>query len=359
MLKKYSNEVIVGFFVLVCAVLFLWIYSQLKGQRGGKGTVVYAVFNNANGLLTDNAVTMAGVRVGRVGNIELYKGQARVKIVLYPGIKLHRNTKAAIQAKSLLGEKVLALLPQPTPTVLVKTGETLPDTLPTIDITSLFEALSPMKDLIGLLKDLGPEIKPLAKEITKLVRNINEAIEKDPQGARSLIKQLSLLLKEGRQTVKILRYILIRNRRSLRRSLRGVDRLINDKRTTSLLADLSKTSQQLPGLVRRFQKLSRSLQALLNSVSPRTTKQIGPLITDLRSTIRSFRRFARPMARSGPHAARLLRNLDKIFKKLAVLDEWHIRKFLQSEGVLVHMFGTPSKVRKRIRKLKRKRKRNQ
>jgi phospholipid/cholesterol/gamma-HCH transport system substrate-binding protein len=345
MLKKFSNEVIVGLFVLVCSALLIWVYLQLKGGNRGEGLVVHADFASVNGLIPDNAVTMAGVRIGRVGGISLHKGRARVRIALFPGITLRKGTIAVVQAKSLLGEKVLVLKPGPVGAPLLKSGAKIEKTLPTVDITDLFSAIP---TLIGTVQDIGPDLKPLAKEITSFVRNINKAIEKDPKGSRNLILQLSGALREGRQTLRLLNAILKDNRWNLRSILRTTRRFVNSRQLRDSLRDARLSLKDVRPLLKQLKGLGNRVDKLVGAVSPQDAKR---MIRDFRVLASRLRRLSNSMQNTGPRLSGLLRDLSVIFRRLSKLKEWHIRKFAQQEGIQVRVFGMPKNVAKRLKSL--------
>lgn len=348
MFKKYSNEFIVGLFVIVCGILLFWVFSQLRGGGRGSEIPIYAVFETANGLIPDNAVTMAGVRIGRVGEIALEEGKARVKLMLQQGTTIREEDTASVQARSLLGEKVLVIVPGPRTSRIVTAGATLKKTLPTVDITDLFGAIKPIRTL---LEDLAPELKPLASEITTLMKNLNKAVETDPQGAKSLLVNFNGLMQEARETLKTARLTLQENRSSLRGAMASARRLLGDRRLSEIIGSVREGSQRLPALVERLDTLTRRLDALAAAVPPSSMKKIQPLLSDAAEAMLSARRLLGDLGGQSQRLSNLLRNLDVIFRKLVYLDEWHIRKFLQQEGVFVRMFGPDGKIVRHIEHL--------
>lgn len=111
-----SIEVTVGLFIAVglAALLMLAMkVSNLSELSGEKGYAVNAYFDNIGGLKVRSAVTMAGVRIGRVSGIEYdqKRYQARVTFTIRPRFAMiPLDSSASIFTAGLLGEQYVALL---------------------------------------------------------------------------------------------------------------------------------------------------------------------------------------------------------------------------------------------------------
>ena len=95
--------------ILALAVLTAF-YSDSLPIIGG-GTTYTAYFTESAGLVDGNEVRVAGVKVGKVTNVELVKNQIRVDFEV-KDTWIGNQTTASIQIKTLLGEKYLALDPE-------------------------------------------------------------------------------------------------------------------------------------------------------------------------------------------------------------------------------------------------------
>jgi phospholipid/cholesterol/gamma-HCH transport system substrate-binding protein len=111
-------EMIVGSFVIlgVMAVFFLTMrVSDLSGRTGNQeGFAVKAQFENIGGLKVGAAVTMAGVRVGRVTGIQIDPQTFEAVVTLQLGSRynyLPDDSNASIYTAGLLGEQYIGLTP--------------------------------------------------------------------------------------------------------------------------------------------------------------------------------------------------------------------------------------------------------
>lgn len=116
MMQNKSTEIFVGMFVAAgLAALFMLAMkvSNLGDFTDETGYQVTAEFENIGGLKVRSAVTMAGVRVGRVASINLHPVtyNAEVTINMYPQFdNLPLDTSAGIYTAGLLGEQYIGLV---------------------------------------------------------------------------------------------------------------------------------------------------------------------------------------------------------------------------------------------------------
>jgi hypothetical protein len=99
--RKY---IFLGAFVIITIGLLLWL-AQGIGALGRKDGKRYEVtLDEAAGLVPDNAVKVAGVKVGIIESVEAVNDDAVLTLLLDPEIEIHEDAVAGVRAKSLLGE---------------------------------------------------------------------------------------------------------------------------------------------------------------------------------------------------------------------------------------------------------------
>lgn len=155
-MRTRSLELAVGTFLVaaVIALFFLAIkVSGLSDETGKPSYRVYAHFQNIGGLTLRAKVTMAGVTIGRVTNIELDHKRLNAKVTL----DIHKDVNeistdvvASILTAGLLGEKYIGLVPGADDTYL-KEGDEIEQT----------QSSLVLEDLIGkFLFNKATEQKP-------------------------------------------------------------------------------------------------------------------------------------------------------------------------------------------------------
>ena len=110
-----KTEILVGLFIAIgLAALFMLAMkvSNLNIYSDDSGYEITANFENVSGLKVKSAVTMAGVRIGRVSDItfDADRFEAIVKIRIESKYNtLPKDTTASIYTAGLLGEKYVGL----------------------------------------------------------------------------------------------------------------------------------------------------------------------------------------------------------------------------------------------------------
>src|ERR1041385_487131 len=121
-----SSAAKVGVFMLVILAIlgyFVLKIEDINVHRQGRGTrEVTAVFDDVAGLDNKSPVRIAGVRKGKVKDIEVMpNGKARVTMEIDDDVPIHSNSTARVTNLGLLGEKHIELNPGPAATADVTT----------------------------------------------------------------------------------------------------------------------------------------------------------------------------------------------------------------------------------------------
>ena len=114
-MNKTSNyfEIIVGTFVLFCAIFFLFSSLRSTQVSDTKGYRLIAKFDNIDGINSGSDVKISGVKVGTVEEQILDEKDFRavLKINLNNSVKLPADSSAKISSEGLLGSKYLSISP--------------------------------------------------------------------------------------------------------------------------------------------------------------------------------------------------------------------------------------------------------
>ncbi|HUS23592.1 MAG TPA: outer membrane lipid asymmetry maintenance protein MlaD [Candidatus Binatia bacterium] len=114
-MQSRAMEILVGlFFALGVGAIFILTFrvASVSGLREGQGYKVTALFENIGGLKPGAAVTMAGVRLGRVRSIEIDRDSfdARVTLEIEKSFdNIPADSTANILTAGLLGEQYIGL----------------------------------------------------------------------------------------------------------------------------------------------------------------------------------------------------------------------------------------------------------
>lgn len=106
--QRKVRYAVVGLAALLVAVLLTMNLQRLP--LVGSGTTYRAEFADAAGLVEGEEVRIAGIKVGQVSGIALGRGKVLVSFRV-KGVDLGRETTAAIEVKTLLGQHYLSVVP--------------------------------------------------------------------------------------------------------------------------------------------------------------------------------------------------------------------------------------------------------
>ena len=137
-MRRSAVDLGVGIFVLVGLLALGWLSVKLGRVDliGTRGYVVTADFPTVGGLKTGSAIEIAGVEIGRVDRITLQDYQARVVMVIQPGIKLQEDSIASIKTKGLIGERYVRISPGGSDKLIPPNGR-IREVEPPVDIEEL------------------------------------------------------------------------------------------------------------------------------------------------------------------------------------------------------------------------------
>ncbi|WP_232676124.1 MCE family protein [Nocardioides sp. R-C-SC26] len=146
--KKTSVDLVKLVVFLVVTALATSILVITIGNLGFGGSQQYrAVFSDVTGVVKGDDVRVAGVKVGTVKDIEIIdRDRARLTFTVEEGTPLTTSTAAAIRYRNLVGQRYLALTPEPGDGSLLDAGATIPvdQTTPALDLSVLFNGFKPL-----------------------------------------------------------------------------------------------------------------------------------------------------------------------------------------------------------------------
>jgi phospholipid/cholesterol/gamma-HCH transport system substrate-binding protein len=146
---RERNPVVVGAVSIV--VLAMVLVAALRADDLpviGGGDTYHAMFTEAGGLKVNDEVRIAGVRVGKVDDIELAGNEVKVSFKVDDAAEFGADTRAAIKVKTILGSMFLAI--EPAGAGQLEEGDTIPAarTSSPFDVVEAFEGLASTSEQI-------------------------------------------------------------------------------------------------------------------------------------------------------------------------------------------------------------------
>jgi phospholipid/cholesterol/gamma-HCH transport system substrate-binding protein len=209
-MTRLSIEAKVGFFV-VAGILILAYMSMKVGTLPygpDQGKSVYAYFDSAEGLVKGVPVEVAGVEVGRVREISLERGKAKVDLQLNPDVEIGRDVVAAIRTKGVLGDKYVELVLGAPGAPPIQAGERIEETISPTNIDSLLQQLSAIgqdiKKLTGTFSGVLGEadgqasLKTIVDNLKELTQTLNQTVQKNRENIDLTLQNFSVFSQDLR-----------------------------------------------------------------------------------------------------------------------------------------------------------------
>ena len=206
-MTKFSVEAKVGFFVVI-GIMILGYMSMKAGTfeyTGDKGYEVYALFDSAEGIVKGVPVEIAGVEVGRVKEITLEAGKARLILQINPEVQIGEDAEAIIRSKGVLGDKYVQIAlasPEASP---IGPGGRISQTQSPANIDTLLKQLSSIGTDIKEITEsfsgvIGGEEGEASLKITmdnmrELAVTLNETVQKNNENINRMLNNLAVFSK--------------------------------------------------------------------------------------------------------------------------------------------------------------------
>jgi phospholipid/cholesterol/gamma-HCH transport system substrate-binding protein len=269
-MKTFSerNPVIIGFIgvaAVVAVALAALNYEKLPFLNQGK--TYSAEFADAGGLFTGAGVEVSGFPSGKVNSIELHGNRVLVNFWVDKNIHVGERSEARIRAKSLLGTKVLEVLPR---------GDgTLDGTIPMDRTTSPYQlpdALGDLASTIGGLDtaQLSDSLATLAKTFSDTPEELRTAVQGVSRFAQTL-NERDANLRRLLDNAATATGVLAKRSDQVVSLVRDSNALLAELRTQSAALDqvwrnLSAAAQQLKGFIDENRQELRPALDKLNGV---------------------------------------------------------------------------------------------
>ncbi|MGV0795238.1 MCE family protein [Mycolicibacterium sp. XJ1819] len=234
--------------VILALITLALNFARLPFSPGGRSYSVY--FDGAGGLAPGSFVQVSGARVGRVTSVELDGPKVLVQFSIDGDVHLGDRSEAAINAKSLLGAKLLEITPrgegrlaEPIPLDRTTPAYNLPDALGDLSKTIGGLDTQRLSDSLAVLaqefSDTPPDLKAAVKGLGRLSETLNER----DQQMRNLLQnanKVSGVL--GDRSDAVLR--LVQSTNSFLAQL-----LTESQALDEIAGNISAAAQQLRGLI--------------------------------------------------------------------------------------------------------------
>lgn len=299
MRRKLSSIIVrVGIFTAVC-LLFTFTLVAVFGQlRFEDRTGFSAIFTNISGLKSGNFVRIAGVEVGKVGDLELHRdGTVTVGFAIDNGIRLTEGTKAVVRYENLIGDRYLALEEGPGSPRRLPAGSTIPlaRTAPALDIDALIGGFRP------LFRALDPDqVNALSGQLLRIFQGQGGTLA-------SVLSQTSILTSTLAGRSELIGQ-LIANLNTVLHTFAARDHEFAD--------GLDKLVQLVDGLAQRKDDISTGL-AYINAAAGSVTDLLVQSRQPIKDVVHETDRMSTQVLADRDYVDKLLQDLPNVYQVLS------------------------------------------
>lgn len=171
--KRLSVEAKVGLFTLAVIIILVWLSMQFGEVRWlkSKGYILKSELENVGGLEKESPVKISGVRVGRVEDLRIEEGKAKLAIRIDDGVEVHEGAKVSVKSDSLLGQKYLDISFGDPENKLLSEGDSLGQGMAPADVEELMGQLS------NVAKGLNDVITKNSENINQMLANLKSSTD--------------------------------------------------------------------------------------------------------------------------------------------------------------------------------------
>ena len=255
---KISKEIKVAILVLSGILLFIFGFNYLKGENIlGSSRTFYAVYDNVEGLTASTPVTINGLIVGKVIEINFKgdgSGKLLVKLLIDSKFQFSKNSRAELYETGLIGGKAIAIKPA-------------------FDGAENAENESYLDGGVkaGLSELVNQRLTPLQEKIEKMMLSADELLvnlndvfdEKTKDNLKNSIAGLSATIASFKETSNSLNETIINNQKNIDSVLSNANSLTSNlSELTSELneAELGETIKSLKSTLENFNNILASLE---------------------------------------------------------------------------------------------------
>ncbi len=287
-----SKEVKTAGLVITGLLLIIFLFNYLKGENLlDSSRKYYAVFDNVKGLALSSPVTINGLTVGKVQEINFEndgKGSLKVELLVENDYEFSENSIAQLYENGLIGGMAIAILPAYDEAPNAKSGKTLKSEVRPGLTDMLNDKLTPLQE----------KLESMLTSADSVLISVNTVFDdKTKKNLQLSIAQLNATLTSFKNTSNSVNQLLEDNQEKLNTTLTNVSEIsenLNQITDSLANANLAQTVRNLEATIGNFNAVLTDMQngegtmgkllkdeALYNNISG-ATKELEELLRDIK-----------------------------------------------------------------------------
>lgn len=269
-MPRFTQAAKVGTFTVITVAAGFFVHDFVTGGiSGSDGYTVYALMDDATGVVKHSHVRIAGIPVGTIEEISLEGTKARVDIRIDEEVPLYQDAAVAKVSSSLLGDYSLKISPGTEGKTKLKDGQ---------EIRVLTEGVT-TDDILVQVSDIAADLKRVSESLANSVGSDQgqEDMRQTLENLAEVTRELNETVKENRQTI---RSILVNVNNIAAKSAPEVEKILENVRVTTeevrtfveKADDPDTPAGELREIVSKVNRASGDMEAALDDIEKVTDR---------------------------------------------------------------------------------------
>lgn len=288
---KFTREVKTALLAIIAIILLIFGYSFLQGKNLLEDSrIFYAVYDNVEGLAPSSEVTINGLKVGNVTEIDFLdrEGNLLVTFTVNKDFVFSENSIARVYGGGLIGGKSLEIVPKYEEGNIAESGDTLKGDIEEGLLELVNERLTPLQE----------KVEQVFVDADSLLTAVNQILDEDTRhGLKASITEFHKSMVNVRQASQSLETILVTNEGKIDSTFTNINEMsVNLNRFSDSLSqiEIARMANELENAISEINTITTKINQgdgtvaklindddLYNNLE-RATRQLEQLLQDIK-----------------------------------------------------------------------------
>ena len=299
---KFTKEIKTGVLVITGIVMTIFSFNYLKGINIlDKSRHFLVVYDNVEGLVPSNPVTINGFKIGNVQNINLTNdgtNKLEIKLMIDKDVEFSKSSKAELYETGLIGGKAIAIIPNYDDNSIAESGDYLQGTIKPGLTELVNQKLTPLQD----------KLESAIQNADNVMLNINELLsDKTKISLQQSILNFKDISESLYETTNNVNSIILKNSNTIENSLNYIEsssknineitQSFSDSNVSDLILKLNSTVTNFNLTLSKINNGNGSISKLLKNDAifnnlEKATSELEALINDIKANPNRYVHFS-------------------------------------------------------------------
>ena len=283
-------------------VITIFSFNYLKGiNLLEKSRHFLVVYENVEGLVASNPVTINGFKIGNVQKINLSAdgtNRLEIKLMIDNEVEFSKSSKAELYETGLIGGKAIAIIPNYEDSSIAESGDYLQGTIKPGLTELVNQKLTPLQDklesaiqnadnvMLNINELLSDETKTSLQQSILNFKNISESLYETTNNVNSIILKNSKTIENS-----------LNNIESSSKNINEITQSVSDANVSDLILKLNSTVTNFNLALSKINNGNGSISKLLENDAifnnlEKATSELEALINDIKANPNRYVHFS-------------------------------------------------------------------